>query len=435
MDYFRFRNDVFFVRGNVASAIYDINNKKIYICNERETKILHDIMERGLNDEHATDKHFSLFLKRIHHLNLGELYKSKIYVEKVKLNSPLAYEIRGFRSVYYHIFYINITNKCDWECSFCPIDDATITFKECQTCLIRSQSNQRKLDVNKLLNQLIQLGPSTVCIRGGNPLLEWELLRYILSIIKRNPKISVILTTPGTGIAINEITRLFQVHDNLMLNIVVNCEDSDRKKSGNRRRGENQISLIILLRRLKVSFFLTLMSSGGNYGRLIDVCGSQWKINPGISFVHKGADDNQMIQCHRIDWRCLPLKNWNSKEEFFIRYNFYPCLLGTLDIDLSGSIKPCPGFSNLVHSAYRIASNGLIFTLKDYELYEAAQRNDNNDLSCSECPIRFICLNCPSFNQQLRLYDKIKIFCPYYNPIIGLNYGLLKRKYDFISRL
>lgn len=432
MNYLRFRNDIFFVRSDNSSVVYDIVNKKLYYFNERQTKFINKIINSGLNDWHKSNKYFISLLNKIYKSNLGELYKNKVYVEEAKLNSPLVYEIREFRSINYRMVYISITDKCDWECSYCPIDNTAMTFKECQTCLIKVQPNKKRLDISKLLKQVVQLGPGTICIRGGNPLLEWELLIYILDVLKRDPSISVILTTPGTGVDIKRIIGLVQDYKKLRLNIVVNCESIDFERFKKKRKYENQIEVIKYLKKLKRPFFLTLLSFGFNKERLIDKYRNQFKINPGISFLYKSTNDNKMIESPIINWKYLPLKIWNTKEEFFIRYYFHPCLLGTLDLDLSGAINPCPGFKNISGKLFGIASEGLICALKEYSLYEIAERK-NDELCCSKCPIRFICMNCPSYNQQIRFHDKIKPYCPYYSHMNGLNYMLVKQNFKFIS--
>jgi len=63
------------------------------------------------------------------------------------------------------------------------------------------------------------------------------------------------------------------------------------------------------------------------------------------------------------------------------------------------------------------------------------ERKADNLLLCAQCPIRYICLNCHCFDEKVSLKHKNQAFCPFYDLDRGLNFELITKKYNFISKL
>jgi hypothetical protein len=109
--YFRLNPECYLIRGVTLGAIYDLIDRKIYALTQQETELITSCEN---NKAVRCEEEFFITLKR---LCLGNFYKNKIYMQKLRAGSPLKESDRDPPAL--HRVFLEINNLCNRDCWFC----------------------------------------------------------------------------------------------------------------------------------------------------------------------------------------------------------------------------------------------------------------------------------------------------------------------------
>jgi MoaA/NifB/PqqE/SkfB family radical SAM enzyme len=332
---------------------------------------------------------------------LGCNYDRPVYIDKMSWVAPLQPLRRLLDPPVYVKVDWAITNRCDNHCPFCPRQQDEVIWQACRSCLRRddSQENLSILDNPKsTIKQMVQLGLNGIHIRGGNPLLEWERLLTILSVLKDYPHLRLAISTPGTGRSPEDIVSLYQ-YKNLILNVVLigfepvpgHCRSNGTPDSA------RQFELLDALLASHCPFHISVLIPGGlSLDRPLasQFIYDRWKIKE-PSFVEFYPPQNNGNQGEfRFSFARdgkKRLEQWRDPNDFFFRVEKNTCLFGGMELTAGGSIMPCPGLDqvcgNVINADLRSALKGSLL----YDLWEMSK---NKIHGCEQCVLRYGCSTC-----------------------------------------
>ena len=178
------------------------------------------------------------------------------------------------------------TSGCNLRCSFC---DTTYAYDD-----------GKEMSIDEISSQISKYPCKYICITGGEPLLQKEILDLIDFLIKRNYKICI--ETNGS-ISIQKISN----KKSLMISLDIKCPSSKMHEN-------NQFENISLLRKNDQLKFVIKDKDDFNYAKKIvnkhkPVCNvffqPVWGIDPVILsewIIHDRLDVKLGLQLHKIIW-------------------------------------------------------------------------------------------------------------------------------------
>jgi len=164
--YFRLNPECYFIRGVECGAIFDLIENKIYALNQKETQMV-TLMEK---DEPVRQD--EEFLDELMRLRLGNYYRSRMYIQKLRIGSPL--ENPGLPPQLDRAF-LGLNNSCNRNCWFCGYYGMRRSLG-CLGCN-KWKENGRALGVEKwkeIIDGLKDLDCKDIYITGGDLALSWK---------------------------------------------------------------------------------------------------------------------------------------------------------------------------------------------------------------------------------------------------------------------
>ena len=111
--YFRLNPECYFVKGKKCGAIYNLIEGNRYALDQKESEIV-DSYERNNSIKREDEE----FLKKLKELCLGNFYVKRVYIEKLRLSSPIEESQPGHPPQLNRAF-LEINNSCNRNCWFC----------------------------------------------------------------------------------------------------------------------------------------------------------------------------------------------------------------------------------------------------------------------------------------------------------------------------
>ena len=97
--YFRLNPECYYIKGDLHGAIYDLIEGDIYALDSQESRTIEDCENNGTVD--PTDPFLRELKKRV----VGNFYEKKVYIEKLRLGSPIAEYQQGIPPVTHESFF------------------------------------------------------------------------------------------------------------------------------------------------------------------------------------------------------------------------------------------------------------------------------------------------------------------------------------------
>ena len=101
------------------------------------------------------------------------------------------------------------------------------------------------------------------------------------------------------------------------------------------------------------------------------------------------------------------LKGTLNEIDFYSRRKYNACLFGSISVNISREITPCPGIRKKVG---KLCNDGSCCI--DIELRESYWKSTKNDTNCRNCGLKYMCVDCSALNLDYskccKFYDYIK---------------------------
>ena len=376
--YFRLNPECYLIKGEKLGAIYDLIDEKIYALDQQETQIVTSCEKN--NPVRGDEK----LLFKLKQLRTGKFYKNKVYIQKLRLGSPIK-EMESDPPALDRAF-LEINNTCNRNCWFCGYNGIKRSFG-CMGCN-KWNENGKTLSVEKwkvIIDELRDLDCKDIFITGGDLTLVWNKTIEILDYATEKFR-NIYITLHQQSLSPIKVTELSN-----RANIIVQTDDINTVQS------RDLVALVVV------------------EPEEWEKASNAKRDNMLLSFAVKGCDslcsDLPMMSKKKI----LPI----SMYKFMDNLQYHPCLGHTLAICYNGNTIPCPMMRS--HSFGNVNDVELytLFEKEWEEINKYWELNLDKIEKCTSCEFRYTCADCRALEESLSGKLNGKILCNY-NPKEGV---------------
>lgn len=365
---FRLNPECYYVPGHTNGAIYDLIEGDIYALNQNES----DVIKKCENCEPVEDSNpFLLDLKR---RCIGNFYKSDVYIEKLRLGSPIQDYQRG-RPPFIARAFLEINNTCENSCWYCGYHGIHRSLG-CMGCNIWNETGKEICisQWKRIIDELKDLKCNSLIFTGGDLTSDWEKTRDLVTYSSGSFR--------DIHIILNESKCLPSVLDDLGINVHLILQTTDPAKI----RSDHT--------------FLMSATEGMHHPE---------QPNVAVEII---ARDFSLLQ---PDNPVVSRKKVKRVDLFRFCHNkkSHPCLGNSLTITWKGDIIPCPLLRR--HSVGNILKRPLYTFLDENGGGLAKYWNLRLETlgKCSECEFRYACTDCRPLEESLTGSLRAKQLCNY----------------------
>lgn len=172
--FFRLNPECYFIEGDCCGAIYDLVEGSFYALGHQEAALI----QKCENNQPVSGN--EEFLRELKRECIGNFYDKKIYVEKLRLGSPVVDLQPGYPPEIVRAF-LEINNTCDRSCWYCGYH----AISRSQGCLGCNKWDETGEDLSidrwkQVIDELRDLGCAALFFTGGDLTLAWEKTRELL---------------------------------------------------------------------------------------------------------------------------------------------------------------------------------------------------------------------------------------------------------------
>jgi len=338
--YFRLNPECYFVKGGKRGAIYDLIEGDIYSLEPEETEFI----ERAERN-YAVDGN-ELF-KKMESLNIGHFYEKPVYMERLRVGSPIE-EYQPGHPPQLNRAFLEINDSCSKDCSFCGTMHRSLG---CMGCNVwneeRHLSTERWIDI---VDQLADLGCRELFVSGGDLTQEWERTLMIL------------------------------YHAKARMNVYVKLHKDFFQRV--RKDIEGRATPIIQL---------DISDKPPETGGILLFTAET---------IPAALPEKSMIDYTGRDFsskRKIPKTNLY---QFFHNTKLHPCLGGSLTISVSGNVLPCPMMRKVIGNVEKEELYDL-FGEKKEEIEKYWNLTLDGVEKCKACELRYACTECRALEGEL----------------------------------
>lgn len=365
--YFRLNPECYYIRGENGSAIYDLIEGDVLSLDDGETQLVHDCENNRILERNEP------LLDELKNRCIGNYYDKKVYIEKLRLGSPIMDYQTGQPPVLEKAF-LEINNTCSQSCWFCGIHGIhrSVGCMGCNTWPEEGTALGTE-EWKQVIDGFADLKCQSVFFTGGDLTMKWDVAKELLDY------------------AHTKFSQIF---------VIINSKQFSSKVADD-IKGK---ALPIIQ--------TDNISEINNDDRFLLVTDMTEETFKEINFPNKIS-----IDCISHDFSHLPQdSNMVSKKKIqktdIFRFSHtrkkHPCLANSLTISWKGEVLPCPMLRK--HS---------LGTVKNQHLYEIFKKNTeglekfwNMNLekipTCKKCEFRYACNDCRALEEALTgdLYGK-----------------------------
>lgn len=388
--YFKLHPYVKAVNGKQKCAIYNLLKGEVFSITQDKYDMLSNC-ENGvpLNEINGIDYSFISDLKT-HGLGLD--YENNVFINKNFYGFPQAVN-NTFEKITLNRLFIEITNECNLNCKFCKEDNILFRKTGCK----RWPSHNRDISLEewkKIILEAKNLGCKNFLIMGGEPLLEFDKLKQIVSYICDSNANDINIIVYTNGVLLNDEKIKYVKQNNISLCIQVLSDNNlTYKKISESINAFDKISnSLIKLKENNVPYNLLLLVSRFNDSEIERILKKFKYENIKLEFIYPIKNDfySEKYINAMYDKSKNFVKPSLSSFDSLSKYN--NCFKNSLAVSCDGSIYPC------------IMSRKLnLGNIKNLNLVEAAIKSEKMGYStickdkvegCKLCHKRYGCLDC-----------------------------------------
>ncbi|MEN8435944.1 hypothetical protein NX821_003204 (plasmid) [Clostridium septicum] len=399
MKYFKLFEECYLVNGDKKDAIYNIlsgdifsvesDEKKLLVQTENNISIVDACKEAGINICIA-----KTFFDKLIDYRLGSYSETPITAEKLEL-LPKWMEKMFFKlPPVINRSTISLGNQCNLECDFCGSKNKTNKLK-CLTCTGNESNEIDFIELEKayqIIDLLVKYECTELYLKGGNLLLNWNILKYIIDYSLKSGIKNVVLNLVSSIEEIEVIEYLRKNNISLMIQKYI-TEDYDIQNIINdikKYEGINHMHLFLADYKIKnyVFNFYNLLIQNNIKNIMFDfIVPSELNLVP-----PEYIKDLSTLQ--RV-----------SIESLSINKKYNPCFYKSCHFDNIGNIYPCSGLLDFKYGDIDNIAN----TFKEENLNTFWKFNKDSLPKCKLCELRYACNDCRGLTYSLTgdLYENI----------------------------
>ncbi|MEN8906159.1 MAG: radical SAM protein [Clostridiales bacterium] len=311
-------------------------------------------------------------------------------------------------------FTIWLTRDCNLNCKYCYVKK--------ENYYMNYKTADKIIDFIKKKSFLLNMETIKVTFHGGEPLLNYKLIKYFVNRIKKidflNKKLRFLMATNGLLVSdeiIDFLKENFKYSLTLSIDGKKNTHDEQRKFKNGEGSFENVLKTIEKLNASKIYFRYRMTVTSGNVKDLYENYEYLYKIGGrSIAFIPDYTDENWDIDTINLYYKNFKeivdflMKNDNKlavillqnlRKAYFRKRSFCSGGRNSFNIDCDGSIYPCVAVTGQNEYIIGHVESG-ISNEKLAKLNLLTKIKNNN---CNECKMFTRCEGsvCKLLNKQL----------------------------------
>lgn len=391
--YFNINPTVYFLDNDKEGVLYNTITGDVIKLSSNQLEEL-KFAVNGINCS-KEDEIRNTFFNELIDKGVGNFYDYNVNIEETHWGTNKYFEnLSGLRNQI-EIVQIELTNKCDLNCEFCDIESNLIFRKTgCKKWKLKGFELDEK-EILYIIEQISLLGCKRVEVFGGDPIIEWDKLKYLIKISKEFGINDIVVHT--NGIRLNE-EKVMYFKENMIkctLHLLNIYENKQMIGIGN---DFDYSELINLLNTKKIDYMVKLLIYRGNedcFKEIIEFL----KVNEipyYIDFIYKNPENtfysnkflstindyrNNLVRCNPYNLGLLMLKN--------------SCYYNRIAISADGNVYPCILSRSEKYGNIRETSISKILGDK-YKYYKSLSKDKYK--YCNKCLYRYACVTCTAID-------------------------------------
>ena len=374
---YKLNENVFYVKGYIKGAIYDLRLNQIYSLNERACEIMQKLIY-GLDLEDDVEKSYVNALKQKFDLNTDDKIIAISKEHFMKRDPSL------------DLLWLEVTQACNLKCVHCYEGDI---HKHCNNGL-------NSYDWYNIVDQAKEIGVKNLVDIGGEPCLYRDINGLITKIVENDMHATIV--TNATVISNSLMDLIIENKDKISVKVSIygpnaNIHENVTKVKGSfdklvknvRQLTNNGVKVkaaVIAMRENQDSLEETkdfVISIGMVYTRF-DVIRN---VFGGTQDLHTPTNKDLIKKCQYTKPLFLP-----SKEKFYRNQYENSCWSGKLVITETGDVLPC--VFDRTNILGNICHKNLREIIDSNEVKRCWFMSFDNIEICKDCEYRFACKDC-----------------------------------------
>lgn len=426
MKYFHLFSDIFFERGAVNGALYDITHNRVLPLSPLESHILYQCEHNVSLDqlEGVGPEQVDTFLEKLTQNQLGQYHDTAVRVEKYLPSLNLS--INGLVEPPFMLnsVYLQLTSACNLRCTDCGRASLPV-WQGCNTCerwpgvTANTQWNPTRLE--QVIDELLQYTIANVFIIGGNPLLEPQLLLNTLAHLRqKTPPINIIIITNGAGLTEEILETLTPLKIKFYFVMLGMNPEEYKKNTGSEQGFADLVNAIFACQRYKIPYAISIVVRPETSDKLAER--KQWAEQMGAQRVFFAEHVIQSSEGNVAPLKVLAttgpgrVKGVNA-QQFFLRREANTCLSRNIAIAVDGTARPCPMLPQETIGDLSQQSLRELFASREHQPYWQLTKDQVTD--CRQCEFRYGCLDCAVIDLQIGSNPNMRRAVCSYHPTNG----------------
>lgn len=397
-NYFRLKPYCYFEKGKGNSCIYNLLDGKVIIINNESVSGLLEECEKNKSIKNITENERE-FLTNLADLGIGDYYPRPIYIEKLSVGIPERLENRLPGNYEIPTVFLEINNKCNLHCAFCP-ENSDLLYRKtgCKRWNLKGECLTVQ-EWESVIKQIAKLSCERAFIIGGEPLLELEKLKVICSMLRENGIKEIGIYT--NCVLVNEDIIEFLKKNSIGLRIqILGSNDMTYKKI----TGEDGLEVCVQKNLQKlyaagISIEISYLLSKYNEDDFEEAINKYKKYatsgRVGVDYIypipkndHYSLKYKERVYDKRKDLEGICL----NVTKFTNAHKQHNCYANQIAITASGDVLPC-----IMSRAFvlgNVKNYDIVKILKNskYEYYRSINKREID--RCKECAFKYGCFDC-----------------------------------------
>lgn len=390
MRYFKLHVFCKYISGHDSGCIYNMKSHEMISVSDPVNAVLEKAQRNELLSENESEK-----LKELEEKELGEFYEKPIYVESFQYGSNPAIKTMISPNYYIKRCYIQVTNDCELDCSFCEANNSVNRRTGCK----RWNNIDAKISLeewDKAIIQLKKLGCDEICFIGGNPFLAFDKLSKIVE------------TAVNEGITnFSVYSHEIDVNDNILAflrkykfifvgTVITYRSETFEKITGQRKEIVHFWENIERLINNQIRFVGNIVVGNFNEDEIEEITNefSDRHIPFKYNIIYNKPWNHFFSEKHiskmydkETDFGVV------TKESVSFLGEYNSCLYGQLYINIAGEISPCPMMNTYIVGNIK-NNGGIVAAVSSASYQRVVQMNRNKIDRCKDCSYRLNCFDC-----------------------------------------
>lgn len=403
--FFRLNNLVQLIDGKNIS-MYNLKNNVVYLLDKDLGEFIKYCEENNPIEEHnlffEDKERITVFLSKLINLKLGEITSEKVHVDKFKFNTSEKLINLIQPPPFFNRVILNYSNKCNLDCNFCNKANMK-NWQGCVSCVSNYDSKSQISDeeVLSIIEKLKPLEIKELFIKGGNPLMNMDLIESIVKILSEE-KIKVKIISNGLGVEYNRLKVLLSNAFVELRIVAFGLEDFESKYYFNESYKDiikGQTKLMDKLFEDNFKFEVTFQITDENQEYSVETIMKLREKYKTIVSITNLVDEKNPNKLRLIQGGMKYIPKFISPKEIFWNKDHNRCLYGTFYINCDRHVYSCSESKDYLGNIGECGKD-IYKVLSNQQLYNIWNDSKDKIENCNQCSLRYFCLDCFEFDKS-----------------------------------